>query len=227
MAQGTKIPVTVLTGPLGSGKTTLLNRMLRPSASGETPRVAVVVNELGVVSLDHKLARHIGGSISVLASGCACCSASGELVDTLRELFMAALHRKIPVFSRVLIEASGMASPVPIMHTLQYQAFLRERYAYDGSICVMDAQHGLDQTPGESGVLQLAALADLVVMGKADLVAPEILAQIEQAVHAVNPDVPVYSSAALPPFEELLAKAGTGTGTGAGRQRQGLFSNLA
>lgn len=225
MAQGTKIPVTVLTGLLGSGKTTLLNRVLRPPSSGEAPRIAVVLNELGVIPLDHKLVRHVSDNVSVLASGCVCCSVRGELVDTLRELFMAALHRKIPVFSRVLIETTGVADPAPIMHTLQYQAFLRERYFYDGSICVIDAKHGLDQLQHQPEAQQQAAMADLLVIGKADLVALDGLAQVEQAVRAVNPQAPIYSSLALPPFDELLGKVVPGTG--AQPQRHGLFSGTA
>lgn len=219
MAQGTKIPVTVLTGLLGSGKTTLLNRGLRPSSSGEVPRIAVVINELGTTSLDHKLVRHVSDNVSVLASGCTCCSVRGELVDALRELFMTALHRKIPVFSRVLIET---ADPASIMYTLQYQAFLRERYAYDGSICVIDAEHGQDQLQHQPEALQQAALADLLVIGKVDLVAPDGLAQIEQALRAINPQAPIYSSLALPPLDELLGKVVPGTG--AQPQRHGLFS---
>jgi G3E family GTPase len=212
MAQGTKIPVTVLTGALGSGKTTLLNRVLRPPPSGQAPRIAVVLNEPGTTVLEHKQVRRIGNGVSVLASGCACCSVQGELVDALRELFMAALHRKIPVFSRVLIEAAGTADPVPIMHMLQYQAFLRERYAYEGSICVVDAEHGLEQLQHRPEATRQASLADLLVIGKADLAAPDGLEQIEQAIRAVNQQAPIYSSLALPPLDELLAKAAAGTG---------------
>lgn len=241
MAHETRIPVTVFTGLLGSGKTTLLNTLLRPEPGAEAPRVAVVLNEEGIVALEHKLARHASDQGSVLASGCACCSVQGELVDVLRNLFMSALHRKIPVFSRVLIEASGMADPVPVMHALQYQAFLRERYVYDGSVCVIDADRGVGQGADQNGdqvgdllrcrpeVERQVAGADLLVMSKADLVGPDRLLQMQQALRQANFQAPIYSSLALPSLDELLARVvlGTGAETDARRKDQGLFSRWA
>ena len=46
-----RIPVVLLTGFLGSGKTTLLRRLLTGKAARDT---AVVINEFGEVSLDHR-----------------------------------------------------------------------------------------------------------------------------------------------------------------------------
>src|SRR5690606_15798594 len=104
-----KIPVTVISGFLGSGKTTLLNRLLSakdvsPADSGAAGRTVVIVNELGSFGLDHLQVRHIADSVVLLESGCICCSVRGALVDTLRDLFLDALHKRIPPFSRVIIE---------------------------------------------------------------------------------------------------------------------------
>lgn len=46
-----KIPVHVVTGFLGSGKTTFLKEILTNQALND---IALVINELGEVSLDHK-----------------------------------------------------------------------------------------------------------------------------------------------------------------------------
>src|SRR5436305_1961178 len=56
LPDGDKTPVAVLTGFLGSGKTTLLQRLLTHPALGET---AVILNELGEVSIDHHLLRRV------------------------------------------------------------------------------------------------------------------------------------------------------------------------
>ena len=47
-----KTPFTILTGWLGAGKTTALNRML---AAPHGRRIAVLVNELGRISIDTQL----------------------------------------------------------------------------------------------------------------------------------------------------------------------------
>src|ERR671936_443832 len=48
----TRVPFTILTGWLGAGKTTALNRIL---AASHGKRIAVLVNELGRISIDTQL----------------------------------------------------------------------------------------------------------------------------------------------------------------------------
>ncbi|MGH8525059.1 MAG: GTP-binding protein, partial [Gammaproteobacteria bacterium] len=51
-----RIPVTVLTGFLGAGKTTVLNKiMMDPDSLG----IAILVNEIGAVGIDHHLVSHV------------------------------------------------------------------------------------------------------------------------------------------------------------------------
>ena len=69
-----RIPVTVLTGFLGSGKTTLLQRLL---SGEEGAGVAVLMNELGEVSLDDLYIQKMTETTLVLKNGCVCCSTGG------------------------------------------------------------------------------------------------------------------------------------------------------
>lgn len=68
-----KIPVHVVTGFLGSGKTTFLKEILTNQALND---IALVINELGEVSLDHKLVQtdFIEEQTLFLNAGCACCN---------------------------------------------------------------------------------------------------------------------------------------------------------
>jgi G3E family GTPase len=200
-----KIPVSVVSGFLGSGKTTFLNRVLSDgSKSPQSVQMAVIVNEIGAVGLDHRLVKHISDNVVLLESGCICCTVRGELVNALRDLFMAALHKKIPVFSRILIETTGLADPAPIIYTLRYERFLSERYRYDGCISVLDAVYGSQHLDQHPEAMQQLALADAIVVSKIDLASADELAGIEHVIAEVNPDAPRYEMQSLPPLASLL-----------------------
>jgi G3E family GTPase len=218
-----RIPVTVVTGFLGSGKTTLLNRVL---VAPEAARMAVVVNEIGEVGIDHRLIRRVHSNVILLESGCVCCSVRGDLVDTLRDLFMASLHREIAPLSRVLIETTGMADPAPIMYTLQYERFLCERYVYDGCITVFDGVHGVQQLARHPEALQQAALADAIVFSKADLSDAAGRTVLDAAVSRINADAPRYDMQALPGLADLMAASSAHRNmlAGASRSARGLWT---
>ena len=109
------IPITVITGFLGSGKTTLLSSLLKNKKMANT---AVIINEFGEVGLDHLLVEHSKEKIVELESGCICCTIRDDLKTTLLDLADKRLSGNITAFNRVLIETTGLADPVPIIHTL-------------------------------------------------------------------------------------------------------------
>ena len=104
-------PVNILTGFLGSGKTTLLQRLLKSPRLAE---VAVLVNELGEIGLDHHLLKDVAESTLLLENGCVCCAIRGDLQQALRDLLSKRMRGDVSNFRRVVIETSGLADPAPM-----------------------------------------------------------------------------------------------------------------
>src|SRR3954470_18630338 len=133
------MPVTLVTGFLGSGKTTLISKLVRhPSMA----RVAVVINEIGEVGIDHDIVSRSSENIALLANGCICCSVRTDLQDTLRELFGQRRSGQVADFDRVVIETTGLADPAPVVQTLSSDTMLAAHYRLDGVVTLVDAVNG-------------------------------------------------------------------------------------
>jgi G3E family GTPase len=184
-----RIPITLLTGFLGSGKTTLLNKLLRHEDMHDT---AVVINEIGEAGLDHILARtvedtYIADNTVLLGSGCLCCTLRTELADTLRDLYFKRALHAIPEFSRLVIETTGLADPGPILANLLNEPLIGTNYRLDAVVVVVDGVHGLAQLEEHAEARKQAAVADVLLISKADLATREQLEALTQALSTLNP----------------------------------------
>ena len=193
-----RIPVVLLTGFLGSGKTTLLNVILRdPSMAG----AAVLINEVGAVGLDHLLVEQVTEDITLLESGCLCCTVRGDLSRSLRDLFMRRLRREIGALDKVVIETTGLADPAPVIHTLLRDFFLAERFRLEGVVATVDVRHVHWQLGQHPEAVKQVAMADRIVLTKCDLADSLQIAEAEERVQTLNPGAEIWQSepGQLPP----------------------------
>ena len=201
-------PVHLLTGFLGSGKTTLLRRLLADPALADT---AVLINEFGEVGLDHHLVERIDDTVVLLPSGCVCCTVRGELADSVRELHSRRERGLVPNFTRMVIESTGLADPFPVLSTLRADPVLRHHVRPGVVITTVDAVNGLSQLDTYVESNRQVAVADRIVVTKADLCGdssglPRLLTRLAE----LNPDALVHvADDDGPDAESLLAESAT------------------
>ncbi len=176
--------VVVLTGFLGSGKTTLLSSLLHDPAMGET---AVIVNELGEISIDHHLLRRVDERTVLLGNGCVCCSLRGDLADELRDLLSRRTRGEVPPFRRVVVETTGLADPAPIINTILTEPVLRNHYRLEAVVTTVDAVHGLAEADREHEWARQAVAADRLCVTKSDVADADEVAALESRLRHVNP----------------------------------------
>ena len=181
------IEALILTGFLGSGKTTLLGYLLRQP---EFSRTAVIINEFGEIGLDHDLVEASEESIIELQTGCLCCKIRNDLATTLHQLLRRRDEGSVTPFTRVLIETSGLADPVPILQTLMTDATIAGRIVLGGVVTTVDSVNGIDTLNREEISVKQARVADRLVLTKTDLAGAMPLSLICR-LGALNPTAPV------------------------------------
>lgn len=172
------IPTHVIAGPLGAGKTSLIRHLLAQRPASE--RWAILINEFGQVGIDAALLEsgEDGVTIAEVAGGCLCCVNGVPFQVGLTRL----LRRARP--DRLLIEASGLGHPAPLMQQLA-------RSPWDSVLRVHPLTLVLDASGLSAGIAlptscaEALDLAGLVVMNKAE--ALDASARERASMQAANP----------------------------------------
>lgn len=175
------VPVVLVAGYLGSGKTTLLNHILRRN---DGLRIGVVVNDFGAVDIDSMLVAGQVDSVVTLGNGCLCCAVD---TDDLDDMF-GALTATSGLVDAIVVEASGIAEPRALIKMVLASADARIRYG--GLVMVVDALSLPETAAANPHLDQHLAMADLVVVNKADSVEKSTLDAVLAEVHRAAPTAP-------------------------------------
>ncbi|TVQ31993.1 MAG: cobalamin biosynthesis protein CobW [Geminicoccaceae bacterium] len=210
-----RIPTTVVTGFLGAGKTSLIRHLV---AHKGDKRIALLINEFGDYGVDREIVTGCGlegcdeGDVIELANGCICCTVADDFLPSMQKLLA-----RDPAPDHIVIETSGLALPKPLIQAFAWPD-VRARLTVDGVLVVADApaiaagrfagdpeavaaqregDAAIDhETPLEELFEEQLGSADMVIVNKAEDVAPSLRPAIEAAIRRhLRPGVPLLWTA--------------------------------
>jgi G3E family GTPase len=174
--------VYLLCGFLGSGKSTLLSRLIGHEQD-RGRKIAVIMNELGEVSIDSSF---IPADLPLkeLVDGCICCSLQDDLSSQIEQL----LEEYAP--DAIYIESTGAAQPVDIIDACTDPG-IAARLEVRAVITIVDAKQWDERVrlqPEVRGLLvSQMKHASIIILNKVDtLFDPDRLAAIKESMQLIN-----------------------------------------
>jgi G3E family GTPase len=194
-----KVPVTVLTGYLGAGKTTLLNRIL---SEPHGRKYAVIVNEFGEIGIDNELIVGADEEVFEMNNGCVCCTVRGDLVRIIDGLM-----RRKGKFDAIIVETTGLADPAPVAQTFFMDDNVGRKAKLDAVVTVADAKWLKERLKDAPEAKNQIAFADVILLNKTDLVAPDELGDVEARIRGINPYAKLHKTERCKlPLPEVLER---------------------
>lgn len=205
------IPITLLTGYLGAGKTTLLNYVLN---NKQNYKVAVIVNDIGEVNIDASLigAENVvsqkDDSLVPLQNGCICCTLKQDLMAQIAELVAS------NKFDYIMIEASGICEPIPIVQSITLVSEASKQYNLP-SICRLDnvvsvvdtlrlarefgcgadlTKENIEDEDIENLIIQQIEFCNKIILNKIDQVSVEEKNKVRAVIKKLQPEAEIIEA---------------------------------
>lgn len=194
------IPVTVISGFLGAGKTTLINQVLKGSDL-KPNEVVIIENEFGEKGIDHELLIHSKENIFQMNGGCICCSLRTDLMSALTSVLDVFVETGNPI-KQVIIEASGISDPQPIIQTLVSAPKISSHFYLDSVLVVVDNEN-FENSLVYPEVMKQIAMADLIFISEKNEI--KVDHQMIEKIESMNPLTDFYPFS-LDDSAEMLAR---------------------
>jgi len=168
-----------IAGYLGSGKTTLIIALSKGLSEGGD-KVAILVNDVGEISVDGKVMREYGLTVKDIGGGCICCQVAGSMLKTLEMLARAAVPPDL-----IMVEPTGMAVPNSIKETVLSLSAKKMALDIGPTVVLFDTTRAVKLLTYDTLKRLLAVQlkdADIIALSKVDRVSQD---DIERSVEAV------------------------------------------
>ncbi|MFB5194431.1 CobW family GTP-binding protein [Neobacillus sp. KR4-4] len=179
-----KAEVYILSGFLGSGKTSLLKQLLEDEQRTGR-KTAVMMNELGKVSIDSDIVDEEDVTLKELLGGCICCSIQDKLEAQLQGLLVEEEPEVI------YIETTGAAHPVEVLDAILSPLFA-DKLIIKGIITTVDGTRWLVRkllSPQlQQLILEQVRHADYILVNKLNELTESEQAKITFEIQAINPN---------------------------------------
>ncbi|MFA5452271.1 MAG: GTP-binding protein, partial [Candidatus Methanomethylophilaceae archaeon] len=156
--------VYILGGFLGSGKTTLLMK-IASMYIGMGKTVTILVNEMGEIGVDGATIKSEGYNAVELPNGCICCSLSGTLQSSVRNI------KKDYNPDVMLVEPTGLALPHKVKDLIHTSMIDPEVMEIIGIIDCLRFDLFLEKR--EAFFKMQIKYSDTILLNKIDAVTPE------------------------------------------------------
>lgn len=174
--------IAQIAGFLGSGKTTALMKIV-DELTKRKHKVAIVVNDVGDISVDARFIEAHGLKAKEISGGCICCQIAGSFAETL-----AKLHDSFDP-DIIIVEPSGVAIPWGLKRAAEYsEAKTVVHIEHAPVITLVDATRiELLMRAVKRLVETQIREADICFANKVDAATEEQIKKTEELIREMNP----------------------------------------
>ncbi|MDI3482309.1 MAG: hypothetical protein PWQ88_180 [Candidatus Methanomethylophilaceae archaeon] len=174
--------VSQIAGFLGSGKTTAVMKIAEGLVN-KGCRIAIVVNDVGEISIDSKFIEANGLEAREISGGCICCQIAGSFAETL-----AKLHEGFNP-DIVIVEPSGVAIPWGLKRAAEYSEAKADMVIEHAPVITLVDAVRIDMLMRAVRRLVETQIreADICFVNKVDVATPEAITKTEELIRSINP----------------------------------------